>query len=239
MLDEATKKFVTWSQAKYIALADRLLTEQEKLEKAPTTKVAQPARREGILTRPDSRLRQLQKLQEVVGKERYGPMIKIWHMINSYARQVQKEEQPFQRVADLVKYANLQHRREQEFRYDEAVIQVKGCLLAMALLLKCDITILSDFIQLRKGATPINTGVKVDLSAHLLDCGNLIKFAHDTVHPREEVQGHIFAAQLYGFSRSLGSSTPSQTSSTDGATDTSDLLMEMGLNHLGQAREML
>ncbi|OJD16731.1 hypothetical protein ACJ73_08857 [Blastomyces percursus] len=117
--------------AKYIALADRLLTEQKKLEQAPAIKIAQPARRESILSRPSSRLRQLHTLREVARIERYGSTIKVWHMINSYAGQVRKEEQQFQRVADLVRHANLRHRTEREFQYDKAIIQVKGHLLAM------------------------------------------------------------------------------------------------------------
>ncbi|PGH03096.1 hypothetical protein GX51_04283 [Blastomyces parvus] len=239
MLDEATKKFIKWSQAKYIALADRLLAEQKKLEEAPAVKLPQPASREKIISRPGSRLRQLQTLQKVAGTDRYGSTIKVWHMISAYAGQVRREEQPFQRVADLVKHANLRHKTEKQFQYDKAIIQVKGHLLAMALLLKCDIIVLSDFINWCKAAEPIQTEVKIDLSAHLLDSANLIELARNTMHPKEEVQGHVFAAYLYGFSRFFNSSAPSQTSSTDSATDTSNRLRETGLNHLAQAREIL
>ena len=141
-----------------------------------------------------------------------------------------------------MKYANRQDKTEQEFPYDESVIQVKGYLLATALLLKYDIIILSDFIGLCKGAAPIQTEVKVDLSTHLIDCANLIKLAHNIIHPIEEVQGHVFSAQLCGFSRSLGSSTTSQASTREAATDksqTSDSLRETALNHLTQARALL
>lgn len=49
MLDEGIKKFVTWSQAEHIAFEDRLLTEQEKLEKAATTEVPKPTRKAAVL----------------------------------------------------------------------------------------------------------------------------------------------------------------------------------------------
>lgn len=239
MLDEATKKFIKWSNEKYISLADLLLAEQGKLEKALGSKIVQPAPQEGVFTHPGSRLKQLQLLQELVGNERYRSIITLWKKISSYARQVRKEEQPFQRVADLVKHANLQHRTEKVFRYDEAVIQVKGSLLAMALLLKCEVIILSDFIELRKSTRLVQPEIKIELSAHLRDCEQLIKLSHNMIYPREEIQGHIFAAQLCGFSISLGSSGSPQTPSTDGGMDNSEILREKGLDHLKQARDVI
>lgn len=238
MLDEATKKFIAWSQARYIGLADHLLAEQEKLENTPVSMIIRHRPQEGVLTRPGSRLRQLQILEEIAGKERYGPLIKVWNSINLYAGQVQKEEQPFQRVADLVKHANFQRKKTHDFRYDEALVQVKGCLLAMALLLKCEIIILSDFVQLRKNVGTNQVKVKLDFSAHLRDCARLIELANRTVHPREETQGHIVAAQLCGFSRSLGLPSPSK-SNDDDVAEQSNRLKETGLSHVAQARELL
>jgi hypothetical protein len=239
MLDEATKKYVTWSRAEYIALADNLLTEQEKLEKSLAAEATRPFRRKAKRTHLTYRVRQLPNFREVAGKERYGPISKIWHNINLYAKKMQKEEQHFQQVANLMKYSNLQHRTELTFRYNETVIQVKGRIFVLELLLKCDIIVLSDFIELRKGGASIQSEVKVDLSAYLRDCANLIKLAHNSVHPREEVQGHIFAAQLYWISRSLGSYTLSKTSNKKGAPNHSEVLRGKGLNHLAQAREVL
>lgn len=106
----------------------------------------------------------------------------------------------------------------------------------MSLPLKCIIIVFPDFIRLRKDAASIRAEVKVDILAHLLDCMNLIELAHNSIHTREEVQIYIFAAQLCGFSRSLSLFTSSQPFSTSGATDTPDILREIGLKHVAQAR---
>jgi hypothetical protein len=239
MLDEATKKFVTWSREKYVSLVDLLFKEQQKLEKTPTINVVPPSHRDGHFARPGSRFRQLQNVQAITGNDRYNRLIALRNNINAYAKQVRKEEQPFHRVADLVKLANLQQRTTNEFKYEETVIQVKGSLLGMALLLKCDIIIFSDFLELRKGGGLVQPEAKIDLSMHLLDSEALIKLAHSTVYPREEVQGHIYAAQLFGFSCSLCPSKSPQIPGIDGDTGNLDILKEKGLAHLAQAKALI
>lgn len=239
MLDETTKKFVTWSNAKHQSLAESLLVEQEKLEASPATQIAPSA---GLSGRPkiaSPRLRQLLSLQELVGNGRYDKLINIWRKISAYASQVRKEEQPFQRVADLVLYAIRQNRTKQQFLYDESVIQLRGNLNASILLLKCDIVIFSDLARLCK-ATPIHTEVNLDLSTHEVECANLVKLAQSTVHPREEVQGRIIAAQLRWLRLTFGAHPRTTTTgATDGRIQSSDDLKEEALNHLAKARMLL
>lgn len=132
MLDEATKKFITWSNGKYLKLAEALVAEQEKLANAKLP--------DGAVTcllptgrPPNSRVghfEHLRKLfQPVAGKAggstsmttiekaqktRYLSTIRLWDRISTFGREVRKEEQPFQRVADLVKHANrIRHQRQQ------------------------------------------------------------------------------------------------------------------------------
>lgn len=127
MLDEATKKFIAWSNTQYLSLAEALVTEQEKLEHVQAIVAVTPvASSTSVLTLPGSRLKQLQIIQRLSGGARYEPLIRIWKRICSYKNKVTKEEQPFQRVADLVKHANYQHKTMQEFKFDDSVIQVKG-----------------------------------------------------------------------------------------------------------------
>jgi len=239
MLDEATRKLVTWSRANYIALTDRLLTDQKKLEKAPATKTTLPVRPKGIRTRRGGQIYQLENLQKIAGKSRYGSLIQTWHTINSYVNKVRKVEQPLQQVSDLVKYSNLQHSTEETFPHNEAVIQYKERILAVKLRLQCNILILSDFIELGNGAARNQTKFEIDLSAHLLDSEYLIELAHKYMHPKEVVQGHIFAAQLYGFSRLFASCAPLHTSYKERATTNSAVLKKTGLFRLAQAREIL
>ncbi|KND86470.1 NFX1-type zinc finger-containing protein 1 [Tolypocladium ophioglossoides CBS 100239] len=239
MLDEATKKFVTWSNAKYQSLAESLLVEQEKLEKSPATKIGQSA---GLSSRPKfagSRLRQLLSSQELVGNGRYDNLINIWRKINAYASQVRKEEQPYQRVADLVLYAIRQNRTKQQFLYDGSVIQLRGSLNASILLLKCDIVVFSDLAKLCK-ERPIQTEVNLVLSTHESDCAKLIELSRSTIHPREEVQGHIIAAHLRWLALTFSAHPHTITKEdTDGKIQSLDHLRQEALNHLAEARMLL
>lgn len=249
MLDEATKKFISWSNAEYCSLAGKLITEQESItEMKPSAIWDRKSGSTGNLTVGGSRQRQLHTLREYVDK-RYDAILTIRKSIQSYAVKVQKEQQPFQRVADLVRHANLHQGKQNEFRYDQSVIQAKGSLLASTLLLKCDVLILSDFFRLLLGQKSelARPDVKLNLSCFMRDCDTLIRDAKSAVYPRDEAQGHIFYAQLCAFSRSLVS-TPSrltvqETESspsipTDGP-DTLDELRNQGLDHVNQARRLL
>lgn len=110
MLDEATKKFTASSAARHLALASRVLLEQSRLEatREDAMKMRGPSQPAGkaILASSGSRVKQLHTLSKVVGRNRYDTLVKLWNEISSFAGEVRREEQPFQLVADLVRYAN-------------------------------------------------------------------------------------------------------------------------------------
>jgi hypothetical protein len=249
MLDEATKKFISWSNAEYLSLAAKLITEQESLADMKPITIQDPkSGAVGTLATGGSRQRQLNCLRSYVDK-RYDSILKTRKSITLYNGKVQKEEQPFQRVADLVRHSNLHHGGQNEFRYDESVIQAKGSLLALTILLKCDVLILSDFFRLLLGQKShlAKPDVKLDLSPFMRDCDILIQRAKRAVYPREEAQGHIFYAQLCAFSRSLvstppevsGSETEPSLSTPTSDPGTLDRLRDQGLDHVRQARRIL
>lgn len=249
MLDEATKKFISWSNVQYHSVASRLVTEQERLAgMKPTALLDQKPGTTMNLTIAGSRQRQLQLLKHYV-HDRYDTTLKFRKNIVSYASNVRKEEQPFQRVANLVKHSNLHCGGKNEFRYDQAVLQVKGTLLSSVLLLKCDILILSDFFQLCVGGKARFTTpeITLNLSSFMHDCDILIKDAKAALYPREEAQGHIFQAQLCAFSRTLVSkfdTSVSRDTEAPASIFTSDSLSpdqlrDKGLGHILQARRLL
>lgn len=147
MLDEATKKFISWSNEKYLGLAEEVVVEQERLAgldmpKVPTRSAAavvaaatatpMVAGGSKWVSPKAIRLRQLEYLQTLVqrdgaeGTRRYAAAIKLWRKISTFAGQVRKEEQPFQRVADLVRHSNRLRRAEQDFkRIDCIAAQLK------------------------------------------------------------------------------------------------------------------
>ncbi|KAK4059287.1 hypothetical protein Trihar35433_11040 [Trichoderma harzianum] len=246
ILDESTKKFIAWAHSQYLSLATRLLEEQETLAQASPGKVLQAnaasSAGKGVqLISSAPRLKQLRELQKTVGKGRYDSIIKLWREIKTHANSVRGEEQPFKRVADFVQFANRQNMASREFRYDESVIQVKGSLLADALLLKCDIIILFDFHRWAKdgGLARVDTEVKLDLSLHWTDCANLIVQSRSLKYAREEVQGHIFAAQLCGLCLSFDECTMWPVGRDLMTEQNEDSLKEEALNHIQKARALL
>lgn len=238
MLDEATKKFITWSTAQNFLLGKSLFAEQERLEKSLVTKTPPSDGDRSPLV--GGRLPVLRCLKNLVGNGRYDRTIQLWLKIQSYTKEVRKEEQPFHRVADLVRHANHQCQKRNEFRYHESVIQIGGSLVAAGLLLKCDIMVLADFLELRKRGLSIQAGVNLHLSAHRKDCHDLIKLARSAVRPKEEVQGHVFAAQLCGLSIALDSQRPAGGTEATAYEDTApEDLRQEGLDHVAEARALL
>jgi hypothetical protein len=249
MLDEATKKFISWSNDEYRLVASGLAAEQERLatSKPPAILGRKPGTNAN-LTVTGSRQRQLQILTEFV-HTRYDSILRFRKTVVFYAVKVRREEQPFQRVANLVRHSNLHRGGQSEFRYDQAVIQAKGTLLSAALLLKCDILILSDFFGLIVGADSRfpASAVQLDFSCFMNDCNTLIQDAQTALYPREETQGHIFYAQLCAFSRHCASA-PSPSTQHDAqasvpvSTAEPDLLDQLrgrGLDHISKARALL
>ncbi|KAK3935981.1 hypothetical protein QBC46DRAFT_420645 [Diplogelasinospora grovesii] len=213
MLDEATKKFTTCSNERCDALTNSLLDEREKLERtADTAKIAPRQSRgptSGKLTIAGARFKQLRAVQEWVPSDRYASIMRLLRQIRTYAGEVRKEEQPFQRVADLVKHANRQNKTTSQFVFDEeSVIQVRGEVLAKALALNCEIVILLDFLKLLETSGTAAGGVKPEMidwniAPQLGDCEKVIELAHDSVRPRQEVEGRVYYAKFCGISRAL------------------------------------
>lgn len=265
MLDEATKKFMSWSNTRHIALAEQLLTQQQELQDSISNGlVLQTVGRQGELRLDGGRRKQMASLRDWVGHKRYGPILKLWKDISRYTQEVRAEEQPFQRVADFVKHANRSHGgggTENSFAFDETAIQLRGYLYAVSLLLKCDIAILSDFAELRKGATQTRTAIKADFKESLSDCERLIKLARETDRPQVQVEGHIAYAQFCVFARSFATGGAAQAEPTptlglgdnptvpeartiprpvdEEATDKTEILKTEGLEHIALARALL
>ncbi|KAG5914751.1 hypothetical protein E4U61_005373 [Claviceps capensis] len=158
MLDEATKKFISWSKAKHVRLAASLLEAETALETAAdlgtaTVKSAQSKR--PSITLP--RFSYLSCLDRETKNKRYGKLLRLWKDMDQFVKEVQKEGQPFQRVADLVRHTNRQRKTQKQFRFDDSVIQ-------------CEIDMMSDFFFKTKGPAGLPKDFVLDLAAPLEDC---------------------------------------------------------------------
>ncbi|KAK6082199.1 nf-x1 finger and helicase domain [Seiridium cupressi] len=243
MLDEATKKFISWSHEEYLKLARCLMDLQKELEKTPFHPGNQQERRPAkLVVAKNERLKQLHLVRSGVGSGRYKALLKLWHHISEFVSMVKKEEQPFQRVADFVQHAARQKRANGgTFNFDEGVIQSKGHLQGLALWLKCEAIIFADFMKIPKEPRHKLLESKLDLLKQMADCQELIKLASSANIPRQEVEGHLYFAQFCALTRVLiPESTPLVADDQDQQdVDTArERLKTDGLAHVEAARTL-
>lgn len=255
LLWESNQKFMGWLNAEYLKL-DTLLEQAETAlsEAGRTQPLLEKFANEVTFEPPLGRSPQLQKLGEFLGENRYGRILSVRGQINKYLRKARVEEQPFQKVYDHVQYARRQQITTSTFAFDQSVTQVKGLILGMSLLLRCDVTVLTDFRALRDRANDIKATIKLNLNSYLRDCEDLIKRAKEKMYPKHQVEGHVFFARLCGIARKFPNSAPpdkglelySQVTSprstipTPGASssDIGSKYSLLGMNHITLARQL-
>lgn len=210
MLDESTKKFISWSNDQHLKLAELVLREEQRLEDSQVDSPAAVSR-PGELNLPDHVPGQLRQLNNWVGNKRYKSALKVYTDVLEYQQQVRTEEQPFQRVANFVKHVNRSKSVVGNFSFHESVIQLRGYLLATELLIKCNISILSDFIKIWEGGAHARTKIRFDFRENIQSCRELIRLAHETTRPQLEAAGHVYYAQFCGFTLALSEIPPAST----------------------------
>ncbi|KAI2471927.1 hypothetical protein F4781DRAFT_63806 [Annulohypoxylon bovei var. microspora] len=204
MLDEATKKFVAWSQIEYAKLATSLLDAQESISKMPvplggSRQNTQPGKKKMSI----GRVRQIQLIRDWLENNRYDEATKLWHRINTFVGQVKREEQPFQKVDNFVQYAIQQRKITGTFAFDETKIQHGALFQALSLWVKCDIIIISDFMVQWENLRSSRNKLELDFSQHINDCDSLAAGARAAKYPRQETEAYIYYAQFCAFSRAF------------------------------------
>lgn len=191
-IDEATKKFIVSANRLFMQLfekfhrqnADLMNTRQAFGREMRTTEA-------GKLALTDGRDQQLNVISKAPIKGRYSQAMRIRHNIRKYLRLVDIQEQPFKRVWDMVQHARKRQKTDGHMQYQPTVLQTSQTLQATALLLRCDLAILSDFLELLGP----NMG-NLDLKANRADCITLEEAARQAHQPAIEVEAHVFHAQF-------------------------------------------
>ena len=154
LIDEATKKFITWSNATFVPLAGKLQDVERRLAEpqkpsadrsgaAPSTEGRRPmavVRLRGQRNELIACVRGLKKLTA-----RYKPIMALRKDIIRFLDQVAEEEQPFGRIYELVEN---HHRRTgkvvTDLSHESTVLQTRCRLLATSLSIRCDLAIITD-----------------------------------------------------------------------------------------------
>ncbi|OHW94282.1 nf-x1 finger and helicase domain [Colletotrichum incanum] len=239
VLDESTKKFISWSQGKWQELMKTFLNAQDALQGTNGAGFVLPAGHPGGVDLRGPRQDQISQLFKLTGANRHKSLERLRSQISNFFASVRREEQPYQRVANLVWHANKRCKTS-DFSFDESAIQMGGLLQATGLLLRCDLLLISDYIGLCR-ASKENTAartVKVEVAPYIWDCETLIQMAHTRKFCRLEVEGHVFLVMFCSFA-APDDVMPTGPASADGDVPGEGKIRDLGDHHLQLAKEIL
>ncbi|KAH0564873.1 hypothetical protein GP486_001742 [Trichoglossum hirsutum] len=234
-IDEATKKFILWANTGFTPLAEslherikQLHTSQAGLDgdrrsrtgdsRNPFRTSAAPAlgvtEALGDLIIKGERNDQIFRIRQLEGlNTRYKEILKLRRDIRMFLKRVSEAEQPFGRIYDMVQDIRRRHGIETDFPLDNSILQVNIRLRTTAMLLRCDLAILSDFTKIhldhhRRHTQPhgwMSSPLKLDLARNREDCLALISECTARKQPMHEIEGRIFFARFVALSRSAPS----------------------------------
>jgi hypothetical protein len=250
-IDEATKKFISWSNMEIIQHANMLHNVQQQfcdedkigqhhgnssgvrdLElKRQTDSMQLTGHRNKVL----ADIRRIESL-----KPRHEKAFQARKRLNKFLYQVEEKEQPFGRLWDL-----LQDRRRRnqtgsasdDIVFLPSVLQSRAYLMSMSLSIKLDLTIIADALAIRKKTVGLAQRytwaalhLTVDFSQLREECMTLADLLATRQQHRLEIETKVSFAHLTALERSIIAGPLH--------IDRSDHLRELGLEQLKQARHI-
>jgi hypothetical protein len=240
LLDEATKKFILYVNQKYVPMAETLprLVAGLQVQRGKATKAFTDGAALRVEGPPDQ---QFQVMYGYVKKHyltRWKSLAVLRQQIVAYHKKVKMEEQPFNRVRNMVEDARRRKRETRQFEFDENVLQTKGCAQAAALLLRLDTALLGDFFALYKQAPADlqRCALHVDLQANRKESKRLITLAVSSKRVVQQVEGHLFQAQLCALERQNGADLARVESLLKEGNDCVEQAEKLCAQHSGETR---
>ena len=191
-IDEATKKFIVWANARFIALASKMEQVEAKLREPVTEKqtAKSPLLRQAQLSSALDRL-SLEPIRLIGSRDqqikvvlkalkadaRYKDISLLRIDIRRFLKEVDEAEQPINRIHDLIQDARKNYGVNTEITDVPSVLQVRNRLLATVLLLRCNYAILLDFVTHSAGTALWKNArdLRLNLALNRKDCENLIR----------------------------------------------------------------
>lgn len=252
-IDEATKRFISWSNAEFIGHANRLHSIQEQF--AADQDIAQLRGDGDWRTTPDSELNRQSDTMILKGhrgqvmadfsrikclKSRHKQPYILRRKLNKFLHEVQESEQPFVRVWDLVqnrRRRDLSGHVNSDLVYDPTVVQLRASLMSLSLSIRFDITIIADALSLRKKMNGLGPryhwgaiDLDVDFSKLRAECLDLVERLAAHQQHRLEIDTRVSFAHLAALERSAIAGSPK--------VDRLSYLRELGLEQLKYARQI-
>lgn len=220
LIDQATQRFIVWANAQFVPL-ERRLHEQEGRLRDADAKIGQGTNSRSEHNEPNeytikpliggTRDNQIRTIRGFSGLNvRYAPILNVRRDILVFLQKVSEEEQPFSRVHQMVKNIRRQTGVQPLFEFDGSILQVRNRLLTTVLALRCDLAILSDFLNVYQNQSVprfsqhkwSRTELVFDLSQNRADCVQLMKDAAIQHQPMHEIEARVFFARFVALERS-------------------------------------
>ena len=201
ILDESTKKLILYLNREYVPLAQEVSRQIAQLQGAKDEgRQPWPGNCQISGTR-SQQVNKMVKIIDVVAPNRWKNILKTHRRVNKYCQGVDVDEQPFNRVRDLVWYARQRNKLTSAFEFDNNVLQTKGALQGTALSVRLDLALLADLLTLKqKTSSSVTIELKLDKTRQ--DCQELISMARKSSRILQQTEGYIFLAQLHALERS-------------------------------------
>lgn len=232
LLDESTKKFILYLNQAYVPMAEELPRLIADLQNREPGLVARNFQKEAVIKiqgPPDHQVRLMGSHLRKCRSTRWQDMNKLRDKIVAYYKKVDVEEQPFTQVWSRVEDARRRKRTTGQFSADESVLQTKGSIQALSLLVRLDTALLGDFFSLYRRVQPTQSTLEVSLRTNRQQCQSLIEMATSSRRVLQQVEGNLFLAQLCALERQAGTE-PVQAESLlhegNAALDAAKLLCE-------------
>lgn len=218
LLDETTKKFIAWSSGRLNDLVKEFAAVEESLEGANPT----PQKNQEVVQVDCSKQRKkyISAMCDALSIDsRYSLLKKIRGKLEFHLKQVAKEEQPYQRVANLMRFVGKQ-------KY-ETEVQMTSYLKTLGVLLRCDLLVLSKYLS--RISDRVASVAGLSLNSFTGDCKTLVSLARDKRLPRNEAEGFILCARFYAV----------VPDSEQSSTTTAETHRELGEEQLRLAEEVI
>jgi len=162
LIEEATKKFISWANQHFLPLEQRLYEEEKRLQRSVVTGAIvpqQPSGKESTKSQPAANFIRLEKpvahqidriRKYAVLKARYKPATTLRVEIFKFLKQVSEEEQPFGRIFDMIQDSRRRRGITTELVFDRNILNTRNRMLASLLSIRYDLAVLSDFFVLRQ-----------------------------------------------------------------------------------------
>lgn len=233
LIDESTKKFILWANKEYLKLRETLLFHQTQLTKssaaAPKTAAVQRDVQGDLVGVSSS---QIEMITKSCKDARYESALHFRRKTEKYLRNVSHEEQPFCRVWEVVQYARRQKRTDSNMSLDTDILQTSQSLKATALLLRCDLVILSDFLEVYGRHVQ-----KVSLKANKESCEELRAAACDSRQPAIQTEACLFLAQ-FALAERTRAPAEEKTALTNEACEFVEQAKDLHKEYPGQMRHL-